>query len=136
MIDNTAIDNLWIEWIKALKSKKSLEEVQLSHATGHLCKRSVPDAPNGYCCLGVLCLISEELNLNLAHDKWRQLSLVDSQHNPLLFEKVFTPLGNSEKVNLIMRTIMYMNDSYLSWPIEFLIEKIAPDHLKETLRNL
>jgi hypothetical protein len=130
MIDNTAIDNLWIEWIKALKSKKSLNNTPICPTTLTLRKRNHHQGPDGYCCLGVLCLVSDELEMNLTQTNWTILSEVSPTENAALFNAL------NDEFQLHFREIVRANDERGEWPIEFLIEEIAPEHLKETLRNL
>ncbi len=122
------LDTLWIEWIKALKSETSINNTPLYPATGVLKKKNLCRAADGYCCLGVLCLISEELEMNLVDEGWMRLKQVSPYENKRLFYAMNNKfLDRNEE-------IMNLNDSLYKWPIDYLIEEVAPDHLKETLR--
>lgn len=114
---------LWIEWIKALKTKVTPSGKKLRKAKGML------NNSNGNCCLGVLCKLSEEFKLGLEEPTWRGMYYVNTDSNVKLAEFIGIDDDSAER-------IVVKNDGNAGWPIDYLIDNIAPKHLRKTLREL
>jgi len=114
---------LWIEWIKALKTKVTPNGKKLRKAKARLSRS------NGNCCLGVLCQLSEEFKLGLEEPTWRKAYYVNHREN----ERLAGFIGiDSDSAEGIAR----QNDEEPGWPINYLIEQVAPKHLRKTLREI
>lgn len=116
----------WREWIRAMVTKRSPKGMKLRKARGILYRRR----SGRMCCLGVACLVIEEMTGSaptdsLGIDSWR-LGHGDWADLP--------EMQAFDESNFETQAIT-LNDSKPGWPIEYLISQ-APKHVRAECRRI